>query len=241
MPVAEPPLRRSRVSGGGGGGSDDDGDDDEECFVTEKTTARVVQLGDDAFRARGKIAHTAAREAQRGGEWEACESVCASARVRRALHIGGSLFTLSDGEIVATSLDGLDREWSSALHTPHVLVAKARACEVNGSAVDWPELVLGRPHLRYADDYVTCGSDSDLSHLANAITGISVPVFEDREACCDALNGTGANAAGDGEGEDDVNATTGRAAGNGLCMAPGELDVLADCAPLWHPCVVFIH
>mmetsp|Transcript_8055 Transcript_8055/g.19635 ORF Transcript_8055/g.19635 Transcript_8055/m.19635 type:complete len:858 (+) Transcript_8055:124-2697(+) len=224
------------------------------CFP-RRSSARILHVGDHSIERRGSISHDAAREARKSEGWETCVSQCDGAFIWRALHIGDTLFTISDGEIVASGLDDLERKWSAQLHTPHVLVSYGfDSCSLNDdSNLDWRSLIFNATRAK-ADNLKSCKSggefDYDLNTLANTIHAISVPIHESPEACCAALNNdtTTVTSTTTNSSSLDNNVTTAEPRGNssittttGLCSSPDELDVLSDCAPEWHPCAVFIY
>ena len=56
--------------------------------------------------------------------------------MRRALYIGDQLFSISDGEIRATSLSSYLPLWSAPLHTRQTLAVEG-GCILDGNALPW--------------------------------------------------------------------------------------------------------
>jgi len=103
--------------------------------------AKVFTLGEGGFTLRAAIEHGTNRSSHHafpeGGNRYVCASEeCASGTIRRSLYIGDDLFTISDGQIVATSLTSFDEEWATPNHEVEVLASEG-SCSLNGRSLPW--------------------------------------------------------------------------------------------------------
>jgi len=103
--------------------------------------AKVFTLGDDGFTLRAAIEHGPNRSSthafpQQQREWACVSEACHSALVRRSLYVGDDLFTVSDGELRATSLSSYVTTWSAPLHHTEIL-AKEGGCTLDGVSLPW--------------------------------------------------------------------------------------------------------
>lgn len=67
-------------------------------------------------------------------------------QVRRSLYIDDQLFTISDGEIRATSLTSYALLWTSPLHLRESL-AREGACTINGEPISWERTAASGPAI----------------------------------------------------------------------------------------------
>jgi len=91
------------------------------------------------FTARAAIEHGPNRSStwRHGPHYDSgCAQPCAAATVRRALYVGEQLFTISDGEVRATSLESYAPLWSAPLHLHEPLAADG-SCTLDGASLPW--------------------------------------------------------------------------------------------------------
>lgn len=102
--------------------------------------AKAFTLSDRGFLQVAAIEHGPNRSntwAVHNTRWGGClSSSCAAATIRRSLYIGDDLFTISDGEVRATSLTTFASTWSTPLHVREELT-KEGTCTLDGAALPW--------------------------------------------------------------------------------------------------------
>ena len=102
--------------------------------------AKAFTLDGHAFTLRAAIEHGPNRSASDAwahrGRWACASDACAAAEVRRALYIGDELFTVSDGEVRATSLAHWGEAWRAPLHVRQPLAAEG-TCSLDGAPLPW--------------------------------------------------------------------------------------------------------
>ena len=98
------------------------------ALLPRSQAAKAFTLDGHAFTLRAAIEHGPNRSASGAwahrGRWACASDACAAAEVRRALYIGDELFTVSDGEVRATSLAHWGEAWRAPLHVRQPLAVE---------------------------------------------------------------------------------------------------------------------
>mmetsp|Transcript_47482 Transcript_47482/g.78580 ORF Transcript_47482/g.78580 Transcript_47482/m.78580 type:complete len:838 (+) Transcript_47482:50-2563(+) len=126
--------------------------------------AKVFTLDEAGFSLRAAIEHSPHRSHTKafpeGGECACggcCASTpCASAMIRRSLYIGDDLYTISDGEVRATSLTSFTTgEWGAPLLEREVLVREG-ACSLEDVPLSWQRVAASGKDIYCNGLYSPC-------------------------------------------------------------------------------------